>query len=106
VKYRHTEHSKEERENVVMNISNEKEKATSPKKDKIFWKIQTDDGIRQHYSRYAMSPEKGRELTAHTEAHHQCWRLIHGELARFPRMEILVHLWREMSTDDLGRTTT
>ena len=37
---------KEERKNGVRNMSHEKEKTTSPKKDKVYWKTQTDGVIR------------------------------------------------------------
>jgi hypothetical protein len=43
---------------------------------------------------------------ADTAAHHRCWRVIYGELARqvsLQGMEIHVHHGREKSTDNLGR---
>ena len=63
VKYSPTEHLKEEWKNGVRSISLEKKRVTSPNKDKVYWRTQTDGVIRQPSSRNTTSPEKGRELT-------------------------------------------
>ena len=49
VKSRLTEHLRKEKKNGPRNTFHGEEKETSPKKDKSFWKTQTNDGTGHPY---------------------------------------------------------
>jgi hypothetical protein len=63
VKSRLIEHLRRERKNGARNTSHEKEKETSPNKDKSSWKTQTNDETRHPYLKNVTSSERERELT-------------------------------------------
>jgi hypothetical protein len=62
------EHTKREWKNGAGNTSHEKEKETSLKKDRSYWKAKINDGTIHPYSMDTTNPEKGRELMKTTRS--------------------------------------